>query len=124
VRLLLALVTRALAELHRGGFPEMVDLVAASPERVYQWTVAGSDIGAFVRVGAGRVHAGRGTYARRRPFVHFVFRDTDSALAVLTSSESQMASVREARVETIGSPEYTRKIALLMQRVDALLQDG
>jgi hypothetical protein len=128
VKLLLRLVTRALAELHRGGHPEMVFLVADSPERVYQWTVGGADvahdIGAYLRMERGRVKAGRGTYTRRRPFVHFAFADVDAALAVLTATGSQMTGVRSGQLKTLGSPEYTRKIALLMQKIDQLLQEG
>jgi hypothetical protein len=123
VELLLLLVTRALAELHRGGHPEMVDLVARSPERVYQWSVGGGD-GAYLRMQDGRIKAGRGTYTRRQPFVHFVFRDVDAALSVLTATGSQMTGLRAGLVQTVGSPEYTRKISLLMQKVDELLQVG
>ncbi len=127
VRLLLYLVSQALAELYRGGHPQMVELLAGSPERVYQWTVESTDfgdIGAYLRMQDGRIKAGRGTYARRRPFVHFVFPSVEAAYAVLTASDSQMTGVRSGQVQTLGSPEYTRKISLLMQKVDELLQEG
>ncbi len=124
VRLVLYLVTRALSSLHRDGYGPMRELSEGSPERVYQWTVGGSDIAAYLRVHAGRVKAGRGVYARRRPFVHFVFPDPDAAFAVLMATGSQMSGFRGGRVQTFGSPEYTRKIALLMQKVDELLMEG
>ncbi len=124
VRLMFSLMVRGLLELHRGGHPGMVELVAASPERVYQFSVPNTGIGAYLRMQAGRVQAGSGTYARRRPFVHFVFRDIDAAIAALGETESQMTAVQGGRVETLGCPEYTRKIILLMQKLDALLLHG
>jgi hypothetical protein len=124
VRLLLYLVTRALERLHQRGFGPMRELAEGSPDRVYQWTVLGTDIGAWLRMRAGRVKCGRGTFATRRPFVHFVFPDVDAAFSVLTATGSQMQGFRGGRVVTYGSPEYTRKMALLMQDVDTLLVEG
>jgi hypothetical protein len=124
VRLLLYLVTRAMAELYRGGHPEMVELVDRSPERVYQWTVENPSIGAYLRMAPGRVKAGRGRYAARRPFVCFRFADVDDAFAVLTATGSQMAGVRSGALIAEGSPEYVRKIGAMMQKVDALLREG
>jgi hypothetical protein len=124
VRLMLTLVTRALSQLHREGHPEMRALAERSPERVYQWTVGTGDIAAWLRMHDGRVHSGLGAYARRRPFVHFQFGDVDAAFAVLTATGSQMSGFRGGVVQTWGSPEYVRKIALLMQKVDELLVEG
>ena len=124
VRLLLTLASRALGQLHLGGHPEMVELVCDSPERVYQWSVQHEGIGAWLRMERGQVKAGTGTYARRKPFVHFVFPDADAALRVLTATESQMSGVRDGSIQTLGSPEYVRKVALLMQKVDELLTLG
>lgn len=124
VTLLLYLVTRALAELQHGSHPGMLALTAASPDRLYQWTVAREGIVAWLRMKEGKVLAGRGPCVDREPFVHFVFPDVDAALAVLTASGSQMDGVRAGAVEVIGSPEYSRKISLLMQQVDQLLVEG
>jgi len=124
VRLLLYLVTRALSELAHQGHDGMRDLAEGSPERVYQWSVEGSDIAAYVRMFNGRVQAGRGIYARRRPFVQFQFASVDAAFDVLTATGSQMTGFRGRRVETYGSPEYTRKVALMMQKVDELMVEG
>lgn len=124
VRLMLYLVTRALERLHRQGHEPMRELAEASPDRVYQWTVLGTDIAAWLRMRDGRVKCGRGTCAARRPFVHFVFPDVDAAFAVLTATGSQMQGFRGGSVVTYGSPEYTRKMALLMQDVDKLLVEG
>jgi hypothetical protein len=124
VKLLLELAGRGLAQLHLGGFPPMVELVRESPERVYQWSVEREGLGMFLRMERGRVKAGRGTYARRRPFVQFAFPDVEAAHHVLTQQGSQMDSVRRGLVRPLGSPEYTRKIGLMMQKLDELLQEG
>ena len=124
VTLLLQLVTRALAELQHGAHPGMTALTAASPDRLYQWTVAREGIVCWLRMKEGKVLTGRGACTAREPFVHFVFPDVDAALAVLTATGSQMDGVRGGAVEVIGSPEYSRKISLLMQQVDQLLVEG
>lgn len=123
VRLVLQLVTRALVELQFGGFAPMTELVADSPERVYQWTVGDSDIAFWLRMQRGKLKRGTGVYTRRAPFVHFAFRNVDAALGVFNSNE-HMSGVRDGAVQTFGSPEYTRKVAYLMQCVDELLMEG
>ena len=123
VRLVLALVSRALVEMYFGSYPPMVELVSDSPDRVYQWTVQRESIAVWLRMCRGRVKAGSGTYSHRAPFVHFVFPDVDAALRVFTSSE-QMSGVRDGAVQTLGCPEYTRKVAGMMQAMDQLLVEG
>ncbi len=124
VTLLLRLVTRALAELQHGGHAGMTALTRGSPDRVYQWSVAREGIVTWLRMKEGKVLTGVGPSPGREPFVHFVFPDVDAALAVLTASGSQMDGVRGGAVEVFGSPEYSRKISLLMQQVDQLLVEG
>jgi hypothetical protein len=124
VRLLLSLVTASIGQLHADGFPAVTALSRASPDRVYQWTVGGTDIATFVRVRGGQLRAGRGVYGKRSPFVHFAFRDLDAAHAVLTNQGSQMTGFRGGLIVTHGSPEYARKMGLLMQLVDELLLEG
>ena len=123
VRLVLTLVSRALVELYFGGYPPMVELARDSPERVYQWTVEREKIAVWLRMYQGKVKAGNGVYPHRAPFVHFVFRDVDAALDVFGASE-HMSGVRDGAVQTLGSPEYTRKVAYLMQCTDQLLMEG
>ncbi|MBI3561305.1 MAG: hypothetical protein HY080_06270 [Gammaproteobacteria bacterium] len=124
VKLLLYLVSRGLAELHHGGHAAMRELVAQSPDRVYQWTVQREGIGAWLRMQHGKVKTGHGMYTARAPFVQFVFPDVEAAFTVLTASEGQINKVRDGLVVTLGSPEYTRKISLLMQQLDELLLEG
>jgi hypothetical protein len=122
VALVLELVVRALSQLHAEGWPPLVALAEASPERVYQWSVGDAPIAVFLRMKDGRVHSGRGVYDKRAPFVHVAFPDVDAAFEVMMATDSSMEGFRGGRVETFGSPEYARKMALLMQMVDALLQ--
>lgn len=124
VTLLLRLVTRALAELLHGGHAGMTALTLGSPDRVYQWSVAREGIACWLRMKDGKVLTGHGPCPAREPFVHFVFPDADAALSVLTATDGQMDGVRGGAVEVIGSPEYSRKISLLMQQVDQLLVEG
>jgi hypothetical protein len=124
VELVLYLITRSVAELHRLGHPDTRALAHGSPDRVYQWTVQDAGLGAWVRMRDGRVRAGRGTYARRRPFVHFVFPTLEGAFKVFTNTGSQMDAVAQGWVRPEGSPEYSRKISRLLQQADALLTEG
>ncbi len=121
VKLVLRMITRAMSLLHRGGHPGMRQLAADSPDRVYQWTVVESGEGVFLRMHAGRVRAGRGVYGRRRPFVSTTFPTVDAAFRVFTTTGSQMEAVVRGDVVPEGSPEYSRKISLMMQQIDALL---
>ncbi len=121
VELMLYLATAALSQLARAGDPELAALVDASPDRVYQWTVAETGTGAYLRMQRGRTRAGRGVYTRRRPFVSYTFPTTDAAYRVLTAQGSQMTSVARGDVIPEGSPEYSRAISIQLQRVDRLL---
>jgi hypothetical protein len=124
VRLLLYMIAYGLSRLHAEGHPAMRSFVAKSPERVYQWSVADVGIGAYLRVHEGKAKAGRGMYAQRRPFVHFIFPTVGDALAVFDTKSSQMEAVEKGRVHIEGSPEYSRKISILAQKLDALLLEG
>ncbi len=124
VRLLLFMASHALSQLNVGGDPEMAALVDGSPERVYQWSVEDAGIGAWLRMRDGRTRAGRGTYGRRRPFVHFRFPTVAGAFRVLAEGGSQVEAVARGDIRTEGAPEYSRKIGVQMQRLDALLLDG
>ena len=86
--------------------------------------MAREGVGAYLRMQGGRIKAGRGTYPRRQPFVHFAFPDVDGALRMLTDTGSQMAGVRLGLVQTLGCAEYTRKIGWLMQKLDERLEEG
>lgn len=121
VKLTVQLVALGLSRLNKSGHEETVAFAAASPERVYAWTVEETGDSSFVRMRAGRTRAGTGVYAGRRPFVRFVFPTVEGAFQVFTTPASQMEAVERGWVRTEGSPEYTRKVSGLLQRLDALL---
>jgi hypothetical protein len=124
VTLILSLAPRALACLHEGRWPKMVELATDSPERVYQWSVTGTNIASHLRVHQGTVSWGNGIYEGRAPFVAFVFADVESAFQVLTAETSSMKGFRGGAVATYGSPEYARKVSLLLQEMDAFLAEA
>ncbi len=121
VKLLLYMVTTALSQLNKGGEPEMVAFCAKSPDRIYQWSVLPDGPCAYVRMKAGKTKAGRGTYARRRPFVHMRFNGIDGAFAVLTSQVDTVQAVKEGHLDLDGSPEYAKEIGIFMKRIEGLI---
>jgi hypothetical protein len=124
VKLVLYLATHALSQMNRAGHPDVVALVSKSPDRVYQWTVEETGVSAYLRVHQGKSKAGRGVYPRRRPFVRYTFPTVDGAFRVFTTTRSQMEGVIRGDVKPEGSPEYSRKISILIQKVDELLTGG
>jgi hypothetical protein len=124
VKLLLYMVTNALSQLNKGGDEMMVKLVSKSPDRIFQWTVEGGGPAAYLRMKAGRTKAGRGTYTRRRPFVHLIFPDINGAFETLTQRVSTVDAVRHGFLRMEGAMEYTKEIGVLMQRVEALTTGG
>lgn len=123
-RMVLFMITNALSQLNKGGMPEMAEMAKKSPDRVYQWTIEESGTAAYLRMKAGRTKSGRGTYTRRRPFVHMIFPTIDGAFAVLTASCDLVEAVRLGYVKTEGPPEYSRDIGIYMQKVEELLVFG
>jgi len=121
VKLIMYMLTHALSQLQKGQHPDMCQLVDKSPDRIYQWSIEGTDIASYLRMHKGKAKSGRGIYSKRRPFVHFVFSSIDAAFEVYTNTDSQMAAVEKGYVYTWGSPEYSRKISILQQKIDELL---
>ncbi len=124
VKLLLYMITHALSQMNKGGDEEFAKFVKKSPERVYQWTVENGGPAAYLRMKAGKTKAGRGSYKKRRPFVHMIFPDISSAMKVLTQQVALIEAVRDGFVRTEGALEYGRDIGTQMQRMDALLNEG
>ena len=124
VKLLLYMVTNALSQLNKGGDEAMVKMVAKSPDRIFQWTVENGGPAAYLRMKGGKTKAGRGTYTRRRPFVHMIFPDIDGAFDVLTQRASTVDAVRYNKLRMEGAMEYGKEIGALMQRIEALTTGG
>jgi hypothetical protein len=120
VKLALYMVSTALSKLNKSGDPDMTEWTGRQPDRVYQLSVAGTDIAVYLRVKAGKTKAGRGFYTRKRPFVHMKFNGIDGALKVLLKDAEFVDAVDNKYIAIEGSPEYAANINDFMMRIQAL----
>lgn len=120
VKMTFYMITTALSQYNKGGDPEMAQWTAKQPERLYQITV-NDDIAAYLRVKAGKSKAGRGTYTRRRPFVHMRFDGVDGAMPVVMNDVDMVTAVRNGYLSVEGPPEYASDIGVFMMRVQDLI---
>lgn len=121
VKLAFYMVTTALSQYNKGGDPDMVKWTSKQPDRIYQITVDGTDIAAYLRVKGGKSKAGRGIYTRKRPFIHMQFHGIDGALAVLLRDVEFVEGVEKGYVTIEGAPEYAARLNDFMQRIQAML---
>ena len=121
VKMTIYMITTALSQYNNGGDPEMKTWTSKQPERVYQMLVEPENIGAYLRVRGGLTKAGRGVYARRRPFVLMQFHGVDGALAVMNKEVGFIDGVGKGFVRIEGSPEYAANFNDFMMRVQGLL---
>lgn len=121
VKMTLYMITTALSQYNKGGDPEMVKWTSKQPERIYQMSVQGEDIAAYLRVKAGKSKAGRGMYTRRRPFVHMKFNGVDGALPVILNEVGMVEAVAGGLLSIEGSPEYGGDIGNFMTRIQNLI---
>ncbi len=121
VKLSFYMITTALSQYNKGGDPDMVKWTTKQPDRIYQISVEGEDIAAYLRVKAGNSKAGRGFYTRKRPFLHMKFNGTEGALAVLLRDAEFVEAVSKNYVSVEGAPEYAAQLNDFMQRIQAML---
>ncbi len=121
VKLTIYMITTALSQYNKGGDPDMAAWTKKQPDRIYQMSIKGEDIAAYIRVKAGKTKAGRGTYARRRPFVHMEFNGVDGALPIFLNQIAFVQAVGKQLVSIEGSPEYAANLNDFMQRIQALI---
>ena len=114
VKMTLYMITTALSVYNKIHGGEMAEWTARQPDRIYQFSVESENpderIAACRRVKAGKTKAGRGTYERRRPFVHFRFQGVDGALPVLLREVEFVESVERGYAVVDGSPEYSAQL--------------
>jgi hypothetical protein len=120
VKMTFYMITTALSQYNKGGDPEMVKWTSRQPERIYQITVD-EDIAAYLRVKAGRSKAGRGTYKRRRPFVHMRFNGVEGAYPIVMNQVNMVDAVRQGLLTIDGSPEYAGNMGDFMVRIQDLI---
>lgn len=125
VKMTLYMITTALSVYNKIHGGEIAEWTARQPDRIYQFTVESENpdeqIAAYLRVKAGRTKAGRGTYLRRRPFVHFRFQGVDGALPVLLKDVEFVESVERGYAVVDGSPEYSAKLNDFMGLLQGML---
>ncbi len=121
VKMTLYMVSTALSQMNKAGDPEMSAWTAKQPERIYQWSVDGEDIACHLKIKAGKTKAGRGSYARRAPFVHMRFSSVENALPVLANEVDTVTAIGKGLVTNDGSPEYGGRIGDFMMRIANLL---
>ncbi len=121
VKLSFYMITTALSQYNKGGDPDMIKWTTKQPDRIYQISVDGEDIAAYLRVKAGNSKAGRGFYQRKRPFLHMKFHGVDGALAVLLRDAEFVDAVGKGYVSVEGAPEYAAQLNDFMQRIQAML---
>ncbi len=120
VKMALYMVSTALSQLNKGGEENMIKWTAKQPDRIYQLSVEGTDIGVYLRVKAGNSKSGRGMYTRKRPFVHMKFNGLDGALSVLLKDVDFVSGVGKGYVSIEGAPEYAAQLNDFMQRIQAM----
>jgi len=120
-KLVIYMITTALSQYNKGGDPEMTAWTKKQPDRVYQISIKGEDIAAYLRVKAGKSKAGRGMYTRRRPFVHMEFNGVDCALPIFLNQIEFVEAVAKLYVSIEGSPEYAANLNDFMQRIQAMI---
>lgn len=121
VKMTLFMVAGALSQLNKAGDPDMTKWTRRQPERIYQWSVDGTDIACYLKIKAGKTKAGRGVYARRKPFVHMRFRSVEDALPVLSNSIDTVQAMSQGLVANDGSPEYGGKLGDFMLKIAELV---
>lgn len=120
-RLYFYLLSRGLSQLNKAGHPELKDWTQPSPDRVYAFKVDGyDDLGAYIRIKAGKSRAAKGLYTRSKPFLTMRFSDVDSALGILMETADLLALTASQQLRMEGAPEYGAKIGELMMLVGSL----
>lgn len=121
VKMSLYMITTAVSQYNKAGVEAMTNWTKKQPDRIYQFSVDGTDIAAFIRVKGGKTKAGRGFYKRRSPFVHFNFHSVEGALAVLGGDVAFVEGVEKNYVSVVGSPEYSAQLNDFMSTIKGML---
>jgi hypothetical protein len=121
VKMTLYMITTAVSQYNKAGIEKMANWTKKQPDRIYQFSVDGTDIAAYIRIQAGKTKAGRGLYKRRSPFVHFNFHSVTGALAVLGGKVAFVEGVEKNYVSVIGAPEYSAQLNDFMSTIQGML---
>lgn len=121
VKLLLYFISVALSKLNKAGDEDMRKFTEKMPDRVFQWSVKPDGPAVYLRIKHGRTKAGKGNYARRRPFVHMIFSSVDSAFDVLTGQVDNVEAMKDGKLVVDGSPEHGKDISGIMKKIEGMI---
>jgi len=121
VKMTLYMITTALSQLNKAGDPDMRSWTSKQPLRIYQWSCEPGNIAAHLKIKAGKTKAGRGTYERRKPFVHIKFAGPEGAIPVLSNSVDMVQAMGSGLLTVEGSPEYGAAVGIFMVRIAKML---
>lgn len=121
VKLLLYFLSVALSQMNRAGDEDMRNFAKDMPDRIFQWSVGADGPAAYLRIKKGRSKAGKGLYAKRKPFVHMKFASIDSAFKVLTGQIDNVEAMKSGDLVVDGSPEYGKNISAIMKKIESMI---
>lgn len=117
-KLMFYLLTTGISQLNKAGHPQVRRWTEPSPDRVYAFAVdARDDLGAYIRIKAGKSKAFRGAYTRSAPFFTMRFDTVESALGTLLQTDDLLEATAAGRLTMAGSPEYGAEMGALMMMV-------
>lgn len=112
------LLSTGISQLNKAGHPAFRKWAKKQPDRVYAFVVKDRpDLGAYVRVKAGRTKAARGQYTRSKPFFAMQFSDPAAALGILLDTDDMIEATVAGRIAMLGAPEYGAELGDLMLTV-------
>lgn len=112
------LLTSGMSQLNKAGHPAVHKWTDPSPDRVYAYKVDGHpELGAYIRIKAGKSKAFRGEYTRSAPFFTMRFDSVLSALGTLLQTDDMLEATAAGRMSMEGSPEYGAELGALMMAV-------
>lgn len=112
------LLTTGISQLNKAGHPAVHAWTDPSPDRVYAYTVDGHpELGAYIRIKAGKSKAFRGEYTRSAAFFTMRFDSVLSALGTLLQTDDLLDAQSSGRMSMEGSPEYGAELGALMMAV-------
>lgn len=115
------LLSSGISQLNKLGHPGIKDWTTKSPDRVYAFAVDGyPQIGAYLRIKAGKSRAGRGEYKRAMPFFTLRFNNLDSALGILMSTDDMLEATKAGRLIMDGGPEFGAQLGGFMLEIGDL----
>lgn len=112
------LLTTGISQLNKAGHPDVRKWTEPSPDRVYAYSVDGHpELGAYIRIKAGKSKAFRGEYTRAAAFFTMRFDSVLSALGTLLQTDDMLEATAAGRLTMEGSPEYGAELGALMMAV-------